>query len=1044
MDTDLRDMLDRGGLSHTIDGFTEANIRSVSQLTLLTMQDYATVGVTFMGDRRKLFELIQIVKREQTAAAAAGSGQCGGSASQSHSSQPQQSQISHHMSSSPSTLQNTNVQQPKQTTLKYDDQSLVSFPQDQTSLKSPPPQQLSSSIMPSSTSHQKIINNALSSTNPISNLVTQTNEGGHNILNNGPLGDYHSKSNNSNLQQQHHPPSNTYGFNNSIRREPPFPASSNYNLHQSHNQGVASPSSQEILPPQSFQIQSIDRGAMTMRDQQPVNIYNKYDETLIGGSGCKNMNNFGHIDPFASGCQIPPPSSHRSTVGLSSAGVRSHSTNKFTTTFSSTMSSSALPSNNGNRSPPPRVSVMNSTTTSRRNQTSSPAPATRVRPKPATATATPDKRGGNGKRSANQILVVIRKRPLNASEIEDCLHDVIGTDPDNNTVLSLLEPKLKVDLTKYIERHHFTYDLVFDERSTNLDVYNLSCKNLIETVFDGGCATVFAYGQTGSGKTYTMLGKEKAEGLYILAARDLYARLDTDYRIVVSFFEIYGGRLFDLLNEREKVECREDGRGTVNVCGLTEHDVTNTEHLMNIISYGNTIRAAGATGMNADSSRSHAILHITILKPNNKFHGRFTFIDLAGNERGADTSECDRTTRLEGAEINKSLLALKECIRALDQGKSHIPFRGSKLTAVLRDSFTGNSRTVMIGNVSPASGSCEHSLNTLRYADRVKELKKQGTKKSQEIMMGQVPTEHIESIGLPSGAMKRLGQSNKKISNLGNTTRSAIEDIMSDPFVRASSHSRSGLNTTTNMGMLDPQLPTRANTNPKLNNTRTSGGVTSYGISGAIGGNDRHNGPSSPTPKPSVNTHVPIRGSGNAQQTLESTVSMGRTINVPRGRVAGPGGVSKLNNKVSTTDTNLDESSGQTVDLSSDEDRNTGDDCCIFSREEIAQMSEDEILTQITEIEEQHILAHRSHIDKTMEIIKEEMSELNAVDCPEGDFTAYTEKLMKQMKEKKAENLELMKFSRKVILSRRMLEEEYSRKRGSAKPTSSQAVGNGG
>lgn len=98
-----------------------------------------------------------------------------------------------------------------------------------------------------------------------------------------------------------------------------------------------------------------------------------------------------------------------------------------------------------------------------------------------------------------------------------------------------------------------------------------------------------------------------------------------------------------------------------------------------------------------------------------------SFIDLAGSERGADTFDNDRQTRIEGAEINKSLLALKECIRALDGGAGHVPFRGSKLTEVLRDSFVGaQARTVMIANISPGSSSVEHTLNTLRYADRVK------------------------------------------------------------------------------------------------------------------------------------------------------------------------------------------------------------------------------------------------------------------------------------------------------------------------------------
>lgn len=104
-----------------------------------------------------------------------------------------------------------------------------------------------------------------------------------------------------------------------------------------------------------------------------------------------------------------------------------------------------------------------------------------------------------------------------------------------------------------------------------------------------------------------------------------------------------------------------------------------------------------------------------------------SFIDLAGSERGADTTDQSKQTRLDGAEINKSLLALKECIRALDLEKKHLPFRGSKLTLVLKDSFTGNSKTTMIANVSPANSCCEHTLNTLRYADRVKELKNETT-----------------------------------------------------------------------------------------------------------------------------------------------------------------------------------------------------------------------------------------------------------------------------------------------------------------------------
>jgi kinesin family protein 2/24 len=213
-----------------------------------------------------------------------------------------------------------------------------------------------------------------------------------------------------------------------------------------------------------------------------------------------------------------------------------------------------------------------------------------------------------------------------------------------------------------------------------------------------------------------------------------------------SFAQIYGGKVFDLLSDRRKLCIRESGTGEICVVGLTEYPVADVSAVSALIERGNAARSTGSTGANADSSRSHAILQLTLRRrvpgealggpseeggsgaPVGRMHGKFSFIDLAGSERGADTSDNDRQTRLEGAEINKSLLALKECIRALDQdraggGGRHIPFRGSKLTEVLRDSFGGDGRTVMIANISPAASNCEHTLNTLRYADRVKELR---------------------------------------------------------------------------------------------------------------------------------------------------------------------------------------------------------------------------------------------------------------------------------------------------------------------------------
>lgn len=234
--------------------------------------------------------------------------------------------------------------------------------------------------------------------------------------------------------------------------------------------------------------------------------------------------------------------------------------------------------------------------------------------------------------------------------------------------------------------------------------------------------------------------------------------------ITIRFFEIYGSKVFDLFNKRQRLELLEDGMGFTQVMGLTEIPVTDYHHFMELVERGKKDRTMGSTEANSESSRSHSVFQVTLYQENdlpqspsmslrNKskstsqsnlvayqklIKGQFSFVDLAGSERGSETGNASRKTRQEGADINKSLLALKECIRALhretniastsqpssDTGDGgHIPFRGSKLTQILRDSFTGKlSKTVMVATISPGSGSCEHTLNTLRYSDRVKEL----------------------------------------------------------------------------------------------------------------------------------------------------------------------------------------------------------------------------------------------------------------------------------------------------------------------------------
>ncbi|KAK7294197.1 hypothetical protein RJT34_17083 [Clitoria ternatea] len=329
--------------------------------------------------------------------------------------------------------------------------------------------------------------------------------------------------------------------------------------------------------------------------------------------------------------------------------------------------------------------------------------------------------------SVAKIKVVVRKRPLNKKETAKHEEDIIETVSNSLTVH---ETKLKVDLTQYVEKHEFVFDAVLNEEVTNDEVYRETVEPIVPIIFQRTKATCFAYGQTGSGKTYTM------KPLPLKASRDILKLMHHTYRnqgfqLFVSFFEIYGGKLFDLLNDRKKLCMREDGKQQVCIVGLQEYRVSDVETIKELIEQGNATRSTGTTGANEESSRSHAILQLAIKRSVDgngskppRLVGKLSFIDLAGSERGADTTDNDKQTRIEGAEINKSLLALKECIRALDNDQGHIPFRGSKLTEVLRDSFVGDSRTVMISCISPSSGSCEHTLNTLRYADRVKSLSK--------------------------------------------------------------------------------------------------------------------------------------------------------------------------------------------------------------------------------------------------------------------------------------------------------------------------------
>ncbi|XP_077988634.1 kinesin-like protein KIF24 [Glandiceps talaboti] len=231
------------------------------------------------------------------------------------------------------------------------------------------------------------------------------------------------------------------------------------------------------------------------------------------------------------------------------------------------------------------------------------------------STSTPTRPSTDSALTEDRIKVCIRKRPLNKKEKRNKEADVITVENPNKVVLD--ENKTAVDLTKFTQMHEFYFDEVFDENQTNEQIYEKTAKPLVNCIFRGGKATCFAYGQTGAGKTHTMLGNGKVQGLYLLAAKDIFSVLQSGYHgrslsVWISYFEIYCGQLFDLLNARKRLHAREDGKNNVCIAGIKEFQIGNVAALMEVIEYGNQVRSTGVSGVNSDSSRSHAILQIQL------------------------------------------------------------------------------------------------------------------------------------------------------------------------------------------------------------------------------------------------------------------------------------------------------------------------------------------------------------------------------------------------------------------------------------------------
>jgi kinesin family protein 5 len=318
-------------------------------------------------------------------------------------------------------------------------------------------------------------------------------------------------------------------------------------------------------------------------------------------------------------------------------------------------------------------------------------------------------------------------------------------DPGTLMLLLLLQMRMRESwgtlLTHLVQSKEasgaFTFDRVFDMSSRQVDVFDYSIRPTVDDILNGYNGTVFAYGQTGAGKSYTMMGSDidddVGKGVIPRIIEQIFASIlaspsNIEYTVRVSYMEIYMERIRDLLMpQNDNLPVHEEKNRGVYVKGLLEVYVSSVEEVYEVLRRGGASRAVSATNMNAESSRSHSILVVTVTQKNvetgSMKSGQLFLVDLAGSEKVGKTGASGQTLE-EAKKINKSLSALGMVINSLtDTKSSHVPYRDSKLTRILQESLGGNSRTTLIINCSPSSYNDAETLSTLRFGMRAKTIK---------------------------------------------------------------------------------------------------------------------------------------------------------------------------------------------------------------------------------------------------------------------------------------------------------------------------------
>ena len=387
-----------------------------------------------------------------------------------------------------------------------------------------------------------------------------------------------------------------------------------------------------------------------------------------------------------------------------------------------------------------------------------------------------NKRNLNSSFNDNNIITILRIRPESEEEINYSNINIIKI--ESSTTVKLISPteyNSFIDGSKYLnnekgievtktKEYYFKFDYIFDKDSQQNEVYLYSTSFLVNNIFEGFNSMVFAYGNTGSGKTYTMFGTGDKPGVIVRAINQILNMMESkginnEYNLQMSYFEIYNESIYDLLSDGDKNNKKKKLAESSNnnkdedlikfnniknnnksfLMGITKKIIQSQEEAFEILSKANKSRSRGITSQNTNSTRSHCILQINIInkttniKNNNNLNsinliedrektkfGKFMLVDLAGSEKVAEIKP-----NSDNFYINKSLFTLTNCVNGLINNKNnyYIPWRDSKLTRILKEPLSGNSKIVMIANISPSSMVIDDTFNTLNFAKKIKLVK---------------------------------------------------------------------------------------------------------------------------------------------------------------------------------------------------------------------------------------------------------------------------------------------------------------------------------